>query len=131
MGRWFRALGRSAGPLVVAATAAALWAGGAQAGSPRLIECQRPMITGEEVYSLKNVSSKTACPVVISLGRWENIEGNIRKLYTCTGPHKFTPVLVLQTFDGWRMAITKAGFRMSRGTSSFGVTGTDFPVICD
>jgi hypothetical protein len=118
------------GPLVVAALAACFWASGAQAARLTLIECQHPMVTGEEAYALKNVTAATACPVVLILGRWEGVSGNIARLFKCVGPGKHTPVLELKTFAGWQLAITSSGFRMSRGTSSFEVTGTDFPLNC-
>ena len=100
------------------------------ASTLKLIECQHPLITGEEVFNLKNVTAATACPVVLDLGHWEQIRGNIPKLYRCAGPGKHTPVLKLHTFEGWSLAITNAGFQMSRGHSSFDVGGTDFPVSC-
>jgi hypothetical protein len=97
---------------------------------PKLIECQRPVRTGEEIYDLVHVSAATACPVVRALARWEyHPISHIRELYLCKGPGHHTPALVRHSFDGWRITLT-SDFRMSRGESSFAVTGTDFPVNC-
>lgn len=99
---------------------------------PKTTECQRPLSTGEEVYNLKNVSVGSACPVVRALGHWEyHPTSHITKLYTCVGPGKHTPKLRLHDFDGWTLSITRTGaFRLSRGSSSFDVIGTDFPLNC-
>ena len=118
----------------LAVAAASAGAGQALSNSPvsaqKLIECQHPLVTGEEVFNLKNITAASACPVVLDLGHWEGIRGNIPKLYKCAGPGKHTPVLKLHTFEGWNLAITNSGFQMSRGRSSFDVGGTDFPVSC-
>jgi hypothetical protein len=114
---------------VLAAAVASIGASGAQA-SPKLTECQHPVITGEEAYH-HDVTAKTACRVVLDLGRWENKRGNIAKLYKCVGVGKHTPVLKLRSFEGWQLSLTKSGaFQMSRGHASFDVTGTDFPLNC-
>jgi hypothetical protein len=122
--------------LVLAGLSAALWAGAAQAsGTVRFIECQHPLRTGEEVYDLVGITAKAACPVVIDLGHWEYAPGHvtqhITELYRCGGAHKRFPALKLRAFEGWQLSLTKIGeFRMSRGASSFLVTGTDFPLNC-
>lgn len=102
------------------------------ASAARYTECQHPVTTGVEVSRLRDVSARTACPVARSLYRWENKDDHIRKLYVCAGKPPGKPVLKLHTFDGWALSIGKLGvFEMSRGRSSFAVSGTDFPVICD
>jgi len=124
---------RSIAAAVVLALAASASLGSSAAQAlPKLTECQRPASTGEEAYHLKNVTAATACPVVRALAHWEyHPYTHITKLYTCVGPMKRTPKLVLHSFDGWKLSITRAGdFQMSRGSSSFDVTGTDFPLNC-
>jgi len=129
-------LTRSAGLAALASAAAFVPAPGALASPPlKLTECQKPLVTGEEVYNLKAVSAAKACPVVLALGHWEYEPGHlvqhITELYGCRGPGKHDPVLKLRSFDGWRLSLTKAGdFQMSRAGSSFDVTGTDFPLNC-
>jgi hypothetical protein len=121
----------------LAAVAAAVCFVGPAHGAPasKLIECQRPATTGEEIYGLKQVTATVACPVVRALGHWEYAPGHvvqhIKQLYRCAGAGKHSPVLVLKAFEGWHLSLTPSGaFRMSRGTSSFEVTGTDFPLNC-
>jgi hypothetical protein len=108
----------------------ALLAGSASgASTPRLIECQHPVRTGVEVYHLIAVKSAAACPVALKLFAWEYKQGNITKLYGCKSLGH--PFLRLHRFDGWALSIVPAGdFEMSRGASSFYVTGTDFPLNC-
>ena len=120
-----------AGALALASAALLASAGGAHA-LPKLIECQRPVRTGEEIYGLRHVSAATACPVVRDLGHWEYTPiSHVKVLYGCTGAGGHTPVLRLRHFEGWRLSITSGGdFRMSRGRRSFAVTGTDFPLNC-
>ncbi len=104
----------------------------------KLIECQRPLTTGEEAYDLTRVTAKIACPVVRDLARWEyapgHVEQHIKQLYRCAGASQSSPghpVLVRTAFEGWHLSLTSTGvFRMSRGLSSFDVTGTDFPLNC-
>jgi hypothetical protein len=125
--------------LVAAVAAATCFAAGAHGAAPsKLIECQHPVRTGEEAYALKQVTAKVACPLVRALARWEyvpgHVEQHIKQLYRCAGASKRSPghpVLVLTVFEGWQLSITPSGaFRMSRGPSSFEVTGTDFPLNC-
>jgi hypothetical protein len=71
------------------------------------------------------------------LYRWYNGNGgyNASDLYSCVGtqPHAY-PVLKRHRFDGWALSSPGArnleNFEMSRGNSSFYVTGTDFPLNC-
>jgi len=120
-----------AGAAALALMTLAMTVGAASAQAlPKLTECQRPARTGEEIYSLRNVSAATACPVVRALAKWEyHPISNTRKLYACVGPGHHTPRLVRRRFDGWALSIHD-GFVMSRGRSSFKVTGTDFPLNC-
>jgi hypothetical protein len=125
-------IARRALPLGVLAAAAGA---GALATSPpasalKLTECQHPLVTGVEVYHLSHVGTATACRVALSLFRWEAKPGNIPKLYGCTS-HPGRPFLRLRRFEGWSLHIARPGdFVMSRGSSSFDVTGTDFPLNC-
>jgi hypothetical protein len=124
-----RSLVSVAAALSLAGLAWSLGAAPAQA-MPKLIECQRPVRTGEEIYDLEHVDPATACPVVRALARWEyHPISHVRELYVCVGPGHHRPRLVLHSFEGWRITLAGA-FRMSRGNSSFDVTGTDFPVNC-
>lgn len=110
-------------------------AGAAGGLPPGFHECQRPAITGVEVYDLKNVKVSTACPVALALSKWEPKHGNASRLYGChrTSPTAAGyPYLKLQVFDGWKLSLTGRykAFTMSRGTAAFEVTGTDFPLNC-
>ena len=134
-----RLIGSAVFVLTLAAAVPASWASGAAGlATGKLIECQRPVRTGEEAYQLVGVSTKTACAVVRDLGHWEYQPGHvvehIKALYRCVGVGKSSPgraVLKLHTFEGWTLSQTSSGaFRMSRGSSSFLVTGTDFPLNC-
>ena len=116
--------------LALGAAAATLGAAPAAQALPKLIECQQPVRTGEEIYALHGVTQATACPVVRALAKWEyHPTSHITALYTCVGPGKHTPKLVRHRFDGWALSIDD-GFVMSRGGASFKVTGTDFPLNC-
>jgi hypothetical protein len=122
--------GASAFALAVLATTLAAGAAPAAQAEPKLIECQQPARTGEEIYALHGVTRATACPVVRALARWEyHPASHITELYTCVGPGHHTPKLVRHRFDGWRLSIAD-GFVMSKGGASFKVTGTDFPLNC-
>jgi hypothetical protein len=104
----------------------------APAPAAKYIECQHPVVTGVEVSRLSHVSSATACRVALSLYRWENSDDHITKLYKCVGGPAGRPVLEMHSFDGWALSIAKSGyFQMSRGQSSFDVSGTDFPLACN
>jgi hypothetical protein len=116
----------------LATTAAVLLIASAPAPAAKYIECQHPVVTGVEISHLRHVSSATACPVALSLYRWENKDNHMPKLYRCAGKPPGTAVLELHTFDGWALSIAKSGyFEMSRGQSSFYVSGTDFPLACN
>lgn len=119
-------LGALATAAVVALTTSA------PAPAAKYIECQHPVVTGVEISHLRHVSRATACPVALALYRWENKDNNGAKLYKCAGRPPGTAVLKLHTFDGWALNIAKSGyFEMSRGESSFSVSGTDFPLACN
>jgi hypothetical protein len=117
------------GALAVAA-ACALPTSAPALAATKYVECQHPVTTGVEVSNLRHVSSATACPVALALYSWENKNTDIPKLYTCTS----TPpgaVLKRHSFDGWKLSIKSGPFQMSRGNSSFDVSGTDFPIACN
>jgi len=93
--------------------------------------------TGVEVYGLRNVSSTRACPPALALYAWENgREAHAKALYGCHYPTPNAagyPYLKLHSFHGWRLSLVGkpyGSFTMSRGTSSFHVGGTDFPLNC-
>ena len=118
------------GALVVGALACLI--ASAPAPAAQYHECQHPVTTGVEVFRLHHVSTATACPVALSLYSWENKDDHTRTLYVCAGRSPGKPVLKLHRFDGWALSLRGRGvFTMSRGSSSFAVSGTDFPVICD
>jgi len=116
----------------LAAAAVVLLTTSAPAPAAKYIECQHPVVTGVEISHLRQVSSATACPVALALYRWENKDNDMPTLYRCAGKPPGTAVLKLHTFDRWALSIAKSGyFEMSRGKSSFYVSGTDFPLACD
>jgi hypothetical protein len=110
--------------------ALALIAAPASAAKPRSYECQHPLVTGQEAVNPKGVSPAEACKVVRSLGRFLEKIPNIRRLYTCTGPGRHTPVLKMHEFEGWKLKLVNYWFVMYKPGASFRVTGTDFPVNC-
>lgn len=99
-------------------------------------ECQKPVRTGVEVYKLHNISPATACPVALALFAWEaSSPARNRALYGCSRPKPEAagyPYLRLHRFRGYRLSLTGKfrAFTMSRGRSSFQVSGTDFPLNC-
>jgi hypothetical protein len=120
--------------LAVAFVAAGL-APGAASGEPALHECQKPLVTGVEVYGLHRVSATRACPVALALFKWESSGDHARVLYGCHRPAPEAagnPYLKLHSFHGWRLSLAgpEKLFTMSRGKRSFRVTGTDFPLNC-
>jgi hypothetical protein len=128
-------------PLRTAAAAAALAAAAllmllaftgapASAAKPKSYECQHPLVTGQEAVNPKGVTPKEACKVVLSLGKFLEKPGNIRKLYKCTGAGGHTPVLLMDEFEGWKLKLQNYAFIMYKPGASFRVTGTDFPVNC-
>jgi hypothetical protein len=99
----------------------------AGARAARYVECQHPVMTGVEVYRLHNINSRVACPVALALFRWETGGNRESKLYGCHGVGH--PYLRLHAFRGWHLKLTPE-FVMSRGSASFAVGGTDFPINC-
>jgi hypothetical protein len=127
-----RMIGVLTAPLVVLA----IWSAGAS-GSVKTYECQKPVRTGVEVYGLRNISSARACPPALALFAWENSsEAHAKALYGCHFPMPNAagyPYLKLHHFRGWRLSLVGrpyGSFTMSRGSSSFHVGGTDFPLNC-
>jgi len=117
---------------LVTAAALSVDATVATGATTKYIQCQHPVVTGVVVSHLRDVSAKTACPVALALFRWENKDGHTRELYVCKGNSPGKPVLRLHRFHGWALGLSRSRlFEMSRGASSFAVSGTDFPVICD
>ena len=105
------------------------------AADQKLYECQHPVRTGEEAYHLHAISVKAACAAVLKLGQWEYRDHHISQLYGCRYPNGAGqagyPYLRMHRFDGYHLSISSQwGFVMSRGRSSFSVTGTDFPLNC-
>jgi hypothetical protein len=125
-------------PLAVAAVMAAGAAGPTVAGAePRLHECQKPVVTGVEVYALRGgVGTAQACRLALALFSWENTDDHAAALYGCRRPHPNGvgyPYLRLRRFHRWKLSLTGrpyGAFTMSRGRRSFEVTGTDFPLNC-
>jgi hypothetical protein len=118
--------------LALAAPAVASASSGLPAGWH---ECQHPVMTGVEVLSLKSVKASTACPVALALSKWEPKHDNADRLYGCHRKNPNAaglPYLKLHAFDGWNLSLTGRykAFTMSKGASSFEVTGTDFPLNC-
>jgi hypothetical protein len=103
----------------------------------RLHECQKPVLTGVEVYGLHNVSTARACPVALALYAWENKSAaHIKALYGCHFPMPDAagyPYLRLHSFHGWKLSLVGRPygiFTMSSAGGSFHVGGTDFPLNC-
>jgi hypothetical protein len=124
------------GGILVALIGLGISAGTASA-SAKTYECQKPVRTGVEVYGLRNISPARACPPALALFTWENDrESHARALYGCHYPSPNTagyPYLKLHHFRGWRLSLVGrpyGSFTMSRGSSSFHVGGTDFPLNC-
>jgi hypothetical protein len=101
---------------------------------PKLYECQHPTTTGQDAYHLVNITPARACVVVRKLAVFVDNGAKGYKLYRCAGrtaSNPGYPALVITRFDGWSLRIeSRDGLVMSRGTSSFAVTGTDFPLNC-
>jgi len=68
--------------------------------------------------------------------RWEGSSpARIRALYGCQRPKPEAagyPFLRLHRFRGYRLSLTVPNkeFKMTKGSHSFEVTGTDFPLNC-
>jgi hypothetical protein len=122
---------------LAAALACALLPPAAASASARRYECQKPVMTGVEVYRLHDISEARACVPALALFAWENASpAHAESLYGC---HRAKPdeggypYLKLHSFDGWRLSLVGkpyGEFTMSRGASSFHVSGTDFPLNC-
>jgi hypothetical protein len=107
----------------------------ASSGPAGFHECQHPVVTGVEVYSLKSVTAGTACPVALALYKWEPKHDNADRLYGCHRKNPNAPgfpYLKMHSFDGWHLSLTGRykALTMSKGAASFEVTGTDFPLNC-
>jgi hypothetical protein len=105
--------------------------------SGKTYECQKPVMTGVEVYGLRHISRARACPPALALYAWENSsEAHAQALYGCHFPMPNAagyPYLKLHRFHGWKLSLVGrpyGNFTMSRGSSSFHVGGTDFPLNC-
>ncbi len=113
-----------------------LWAPSAALAAPRLHECQKPLRTGVEVYKLHDISAAQACPVAMKLFAWEaSSPARSRALFGCSRPKPEAggyPYLRLHRFRGYSISLSgpEKAFTMSRGRSSFELTGTDFPLNC-
>jgi len=116
------------------ALVAALALAPAASAMPKLYECQHPTVTGQEAYHLVDITPAKACVVVRKLAVFVDNGAKGYKLYGCAGRNSSNPghpVLVISQFDGWSLHIYKRyGLMMSRGKSSFALTGTDFPLNC-
>lgn len=89
----------------------------ARAATTRYIECQHPVSTGVEVFALRHISAKSACPVALKLEATPNT-------YRCRDRKA---VAIAHHFDGWALAINQSGFLLKRDAQSFQVTGEDNP----
>ena len=113
-----------------------VWAPSGALAAPSYHECQKPVRTGVEVYKLHNISPARACPVALALFAWEDHSpARARALYGCSRPKPEAagyPYLRLHRFHGYRLSLTGhfKEFTMSKGRSSFEVSGTDFPLNC-
>jgi hypothetical protein len=129
--RWARVLPALA---ATGAMAAALTFAPAASAMPKLYECQHPTVTGQEAYHLVDITPAKACVVVRQLAVFVDNGAKGYKLYRCAGRNSSNPghpVLVITSLGGWSLRIeSRDGLVMSRGKSSFAVTGTDFPLNC-
>jgi hypothetical protein len=122
-------------PLVATVLLSALAPAGALA-SAKVYECQKPVRTGVEVSALHDVTPAVACVPSLALFAWESRSAaHIEALYGCRRPkpdEPGTPYLRLHSFHGWKLSLTGRyqSFTMSRGESSFHLSGTDFPLNC-
>jgi hypothetical protein len=128
--------GRPIGALVAVLIGTVVWPATALA-SPKTFQCQKPVLTGVEVYGLHNISPARACPPALALFAWENASGaHANALYGCHRPMPESagfPYLRLHRFRGWKLSLAGRplrSFTMSRSGSSFHVGGTDFPLNC-
>jgi hypothetical protein len=118
----------------VAATAVTLLFPATAAAAPKFHECQHPVTTGAEVYHLRNITAAKACPTVLKLYAFDTKHEN--RLYGCkagTGGGPGRPYLKRHHFHGYKLSLGGKyhyTFTMAKGSKSFRVTGTDFPVNC-
>jgi len=102
----------------------------------RFYQCQHPVKTGVEVYDLRGMTPRGACPTALALFAWEySSEARTRALYGCVRPRPEAggyPYLRLHRFRGWALSLSgpEKDFTMTKGSRSFRVTGTDFPLNC-
>jgi hypothetical protein len=128
-----RRLGAMLAPLMVCVV---LIPGAASSSTfPQLHECQKPVRTGVEVYGLRSVSTSRSCSLALALFKWEYVDDHAAVLYGCHRVNSETagyPYLKLHSFHRWKLSLAgkEQLFTMSRGRSSFHVTGTDFPLNC-
>jgi len=101
--------------------------GVAPAAQAKTAVCKRSL--GIEATHIKNTSSHAACTVVLKLWHYEQNQGNA-PIYRCGAAPSYTPKLLKHAFDGWHIALTPY-FKMSKGSASFDVGGTDFPIACN
>jgi hypothetical protein len=106
----------------------------AAAAKPKSYECQHPLVTGQEAINPKGISSKQACKVVRSLGKFLSTDKGIEELYECKGATPMKPgrpVLLMDEFEGWHLKLVNGyNFFMTKPGQSFRVAGQDFPVNC-
>ncbi len=131
--RWRRFLQLLAAVLVVGT--AAVWFSPVNGSAATSVECQHPLITGEEAIDLRHVSSDVACRIVRAIPAYERAN-HVTPLYRCVGGDSQTgrpyhPVTALHHFHGWNVGVVKGRLSFWRGTSFFSVTGTDFGAYCD
>jgi hypothetical protein len=122
--------------LSVSLATSALLSPGAWA-TPKIYQCQKPVMTGVEVFGLRRITPARACPVALALFAWETRSpAHAKALYGCRRLRRNGagyPYLKLHRFRGWRLSLVGrpyATFTMSRGKASFHVGGTDFPLNC-
>jgi hypothetical protein len=127
-------------PVALVAAAAIAAPGAVAGGVPGFAgyhECQHPVTTGVEVSHLQAVKPARACKPALALYKWENASPkHANALYGCHYPQRNAagyPFLRLHKFDGWKLSMhgkPYGAFVMTRGKSSFWVSGTDFPLNC-
>jgi hypothetical protein len=127
--RLFAAIAAAAISLVLALSA------GSAMAQPAMHQCQHPVTTGEEAYNLHGIDAATACGVVRDLSHWLTNASNQWHLYRCQmadNGWNGRPILKIHRYDGYRLSIVKTYYlEMSRGRSSFAVTGDGFPLNCN
>jgi hypothetical protein len=90
---------------------------------------QHPLTTRVEVFDLRHIGGRGACPVAMRIYRYEISGHSIVDCRYGQDPH--SPTLVIHRFRGWRLHLSSRGrFSMSRGPRSFALVDTDFPAPC-